>query len=262
TAPTDHDGLGFGFKWNMGWMNDTLEYISEDPVHRRYHHHKMTFGIDYAFSENYILPISHDEVVHGKGSLLDRMPGDRWQKHANLRAFFGFMWTHPGKKLLFMGSEFAQSQEWKVDFSLDWHLLEYPEHKNTQSLVADLNRIYRDTPALYELDCESAGFAWIEGGAQADNVLSFIRWDTQRQAPVMVVCNFSPIRRAPYRIGAPMAGHWREILNTDSELYGGSGSGNLGGLDTEKIPAHGHADSFAMTLPPLSTLVFHYQNKE
>ncbi|RZV41200.1 MAG: 1,4-alpha-glucan branching protein GlgB, partial [Acidimicrobiales bacterium] len=261
TAPTNHNGLGFGFKWNMGWMNDTLEYMSEDPINRSHHHHKMTFGIDYAFSENYILPLSHDEVVHGKGSLLDRMPGDRWQKHANLRAYFGFMWSHPGKKLLFMGCEFAQSEEWKAAQSLDWHLLEYPEHKNTQSLIRDLNGVYADTPALYEQDCESAGFEWVDGGAQADNVLSFLRWDKHRKAPALVVCNFSPIPRAPYRIGVPFAGHWQEKLNTDSALYGGSGKGNLGGLDAESHGSHGHAQSLSMTLPPLSTLIFQYNPK-
>jgi len=259
TRPTDHDGLGFGFKWNMGWMNDTLEYMSEDPINRKFHHHKMTFGIDYAFSENYFLPLSHDEVVHGKGSLIDRMPGDRWHKHANLRSYFGFMWGHPGKKLLFMGSEFAQSQEWKADHSLDWHLLQYPEHKNTQTLIRDLNRLYQDIPALYEQDCESAGFEWIEGGAQADNVLSFLRWDRNRRAPVLIVCNFSPVLRAPYRIGVPMAGHWKECLNTDSTLYGGSGKGNLGGLETEPVHAHGHGQSLLMSLPPLATLYFKFE---
>ncbi|MDB2438889.1 1,4-alpha-glucan branching protein GlgB [Hellea sp.] len=258
TAPTDHDGLGFGFKWNMGWMNDTLEYMGEDPVNRSHHHHKMTFGIDYAFSENYVLPLSHDEVVHGKGSLLDRMPGDRWQKHANLRSYFGFMWGHPGKKLLFMGCEFAQSQEWKADYSLDWHLLQYPEHKNTQTLIGDLNRMYSGIPALYEQDCERAGFEWVDGGAQADNVLSFLRWDKARKAPVLVVCNFSPVARTPYRIGVPLAGRWDERLNTDSELYGGSGAGNLGGMSSEPIASHGQAHSLSMILPPLSALFFHY----
>ena len=260
TAPTDHDGLGFGFKWNMGWMNDTLEYMGEDPINRRHHHHKMTFGIDYAFSENYILPLSHDEVVHGKGSLLDRMPGDRWQKHANLRAYFGFMWGHPGKKLLFMGCEFAQSEEWKADYSLDWHLLQYPEHKNTQTLIGDLNRIYQNCPALYEQDCEGSGFEWVDGGAQAENVISFLRWDRDRKEPVLVVCNFAPVARAPYRIGVPLDGTWEERLNTDSELYGGSGKGNLGRLTTEAIASHGHGQSLSMTLPPLSTLFFHFSN--
>ena len=260
TSPTDQDGLGFGFKWNMGWMNDTLEYMGEDPINRRFHHHKMTFGIDYAFSENYVLPLSHDEVVHGKGSLLDRMPGDRWQKHANLRAYFGFMWGHPGKKLLFMGCEFAQSQEWKEGGALDWDLLQYPEHKNTQTLIGDLNKVYRDTPALYEQDCEAGGFQWIDGGAQADNVLSFVRWDRSRKHPALVICNFSAALRAPYRIGVPASGFWVEKLNTDSELYGGSGQGNLGGVESEDTPAHGEAQSLSLTLPPLSTLIFSFRN--
>lgn len=258
TAPTNHDGLGFGFKWNMGWMNDTLEYMSEDPVNRSYHHHKMTFGIDYAFSENYILPLSHDEVVHGKGSLLDRMPGDRWQKFANLRAYFGFMWAHPGKKLLFMGGEFGQSEEWKAAQSLDWHLCQYPEHKNTQALVRDLNKIYSQTPALFEQDCVSDGFQWVDGGAQQDNILSFLRWDKQRQTPCLIICNFSPVPRENYAVGAPLAGHWSEILNTDSELYGGSGKGNQGGFATNQTPAHGHAQSLRLTIPPLSTTIFKY----
>ena len=255
TAPTDHDGLGFGFKWNMGWMNDSLEYMSEDPVNRSFHHHKMTFGIDYAFSENYVLPLSHDEVVHGKGSLIDRMPGDRWQKYANLRAYFGFMWGHPGKKLLFMGCEFGQSGEWKADQSLDWHLTQYPEHSNTQKLIADLNAVYTNTPALYELDCMAEGFAWIDGGAQNDNVLSFVRWDKARKSPVLVVCNFSPVPRKGYRTGVPIAGYWKEILNTDSDYYGGSGVGNMGGFETDDHGAHGHGQSLALSLPPLSTLM-------
>ncbi len=258
TSPTDQDGLGFGFKWNMGWMNDTLEYMGEDPINRQFHHHNMTFGIDYAFSENYVLPLSHDEVVHGKGSLLDRMPGDRWQKHANLRAYFGFMWGHPGKKLLFMGCEFAQSQEWKADSSLDWHLLQYPEHKNMQTLIGDLNKLYLATPALFEKDCEQDGFQWIDGGAQADNVLSFVRWDNDRQNPVLVVCNFSAAVRAPYRIGVPKAGFWQEKLNTDSQLYGGAGQGNLGGLASDDVGAHGQTQSLSLTLPALSTLIFSF----
>lgn len=256
TAPTDHDGLGFGFKWNMGWMNDSLEYMSEDPVHRKFHHHKMTFGIDYAFSENYVLPLSHDEVVHGKGSLLDRMPGDRWQKFANLRAYYAFMWSHPGKKLLFMGSEFGQSQEWNADQSLDWHLTQYPEHKNTQALIRDLNTLYKTTPALYEQDCVAAGFQWIDGGAQDDNVVSFVRWDKEKQAPTLTVCNFSPIARKNYRVGVPIAGFWTERINTDSALYGGSGVGNMGGFESEAVSAHGQPHSLSLTLPPLASTIF------
>ncbi len=260
TTPTDQNGLGFGYKWNMGWMNDTLEYISEDPVHRNFHHHKMTFGIDYAFSENYILPLSHDEVVHGKGSLLERMPGDRWKKFANLRAYYSFMWGHPGKKLLFMGGEFGQSREWNADQSLDWHLLQYPEHSTTQTLITDLNRLYKTYPALYEQDCIADGFTWIDGGAQNDNVLSFLRWDADRQAPILVVSHFSPIPRLHYRIGVPLAGYWQEILNTDSKDYYGSGLGNLGGSNTVNEGAHGYEQSLTLTLPPLSTLFFSFQN--
>lgn len=256
TAPTHHNGLGFGFKWNMGWMNDTLSYMSEDPINRAHHHHNMTFGIDYAFSENYILPLSHDEVVHGKGSLIDRMPGDRWQKYANLRAYYGFMWTHPGKKLLFMGCEFGQTAEWDADSSLDWHLTQYPEHANTQKLITDLNALYKSYPALHEQDCLSDGFEWIDGGAQADNVLSYVRWDAARKAPCLIVCNFSPLPRDAYRVGVPIAGHWQEVLNTDSEHYGGSGLGNLGGFQSENHPANGRPHALTLTLPPLSTSVF------
>jgi 1,4-alpha-glucan branching enzyme len=230
--------------------------MSEDPVHRKFHHHKMTFGIDYAFSENYVLPLSHDEVVHGKGSLLDRMPGDRWQKFANLRAYYAFMWSHPGKKLLFMGSEFGQSQEWNADQSLDWHLTQYPEHKNTQALIRDLNALYKASPALYEQDCVAAGFQWIDGGAQDDNVVSFVRWDEARNAPVLAVCNFSPIARKNYRVGVPKAGFWTEKINTDSALYGGSGVGNMGGFESEPIPAHGQDHSLCLTLPPLASTLF------
>lgn len=256
TSPTHHNGLGFGFKWNMGWMNDTLSYMSEDPVNRRFHHHMMTFGIDYAFSENYILPLSHDEVVHGKGSLIDRMPGDRWQKYANLRAYYAFMWTHPGKKLLFMGCEFGQSAEWNADQSLDWHLTQFPEHANTQKLIADLNTLYKTYPALHEQDCVSGGFDWVDGGAQNDNVLTFIRWDAQRQRPCLVVCNFSPLERETYRVGVPLAGHWREVLNTNSAYYGGTGAGNMGGFQSEHTAANGHPNSLSLKLPPLSTSVF------
>ena len=260
TSPTDHDGLGFGFKWNMGWMNDTLEYMSENPINRRHHHHKMTFGIDYAFSENYMLPLSHDEVVHGKGSLIDRMPGDRWQKFANLRAYYAFMWSHPGKKLLFMGCEFGQSEEWNADQSLDWHLTEFPEHKNMQTLIGDLNRLYRNTPALYEQDCMAGGFEWIDGGAQNDNILSFIRWDLERKAPCLTVCNFSPVPQTDYCVGVPEAGKWSEMVNTDSKLYGGSGKGNMGGFETENVSSHGQKQSLRLTVPPLATTIFKFKS--
>lgn len=258
TARTDHDGLGFGYKWNMGWMNDTLEYLVEDPVHRKYHHHKMTFGIDYAFSENYILPLSHDEVVHGKGSLLARMPGDDWQRFANLRAYFGFMWGHPGKKLLFMGGEFAQPWEWQADEQLGWHLLDEQYHRGVWSLLKDLNAVYASHPELYQLDCEPQGFAWIDGGAQNDNVVAFLRRGTDAQSLMLVVCNFSPIPRHDYRVGVPFAGSYQEVLNTDSQHYGGSGKGNLGQVETDTIGSHGHANSLALTLPPLATVFLHH----
>lgn len=256
SAPTDTGGLGFGFKWNMGWMNDTLDYMSKEPVHRKHHHHQMTFGIDYAFSENYILPLSHDEVVHGKGSLLDRMPGDRWQKFANLRAYYGFMWTHPGKKLLFMGGEFAQPREWNADASLDWHLMDDPDHRNIHAVVKDLNRLYAENPSLHERDCDPSGFEWIDGGAADDNILSYMRWGEGSSKPCLVVCNFSPQPRQGYRIGVPYGGFWREIMNTDSHFYGGSGVGNHGGVDAEALPWHIKPYSLMLTIPPLATVVF------
>ncbi len=259
SSPTSSGGLGFGFKWNMGWMNDTLDYMSKEPVHRKHHHHQMTFGIDYAFSENYVLPLSHDEVVHGKGSLLDRMPGDRWQKFANLRAYYGFMWTHPGKKLLFMGGEFAQESEWNADQSLDWHLMDDPDHRNIHTLIKDLNSLYRRTPALFERDCEASGFEWVDGGASEDNILSFMRWGEGGSKPCLVVCNFSPVPREGYRIGVPYGGFWREVMNTDSHFYGGSGVGNHGGMEAENIPWHIKPYSLMMTIPPLATIVFTHQ---
>ncbi len=256
SRPTRDGGLGFGYKWNMGWMHDTLQYMREDPVYRRWHHHKLTFGLHYAFSENFILPLSHDEVVHGKGSLLDKMPGDRWQKFANLRAYFGFMWGHPGKKLLFMGGEFAQPREWNHDRSLDWHLLAEREHAGVQALVRDLNRTYRELPALHECDCEADGFQWIEMNDEERSVLAFLRLDRNRRRPVLVVCNFTPVPRHDYRVGVPRAGYWRERINTDSNDYGGSGMGNLGGVDGEEVAWQGQPHSLKITLPPLSTIIF------
>ncbi|WP_158809864.1 1,4-alpha-glucan branching protein GlgB [Beijerinckia sp. L45] len=255
SQPTYNGGLGFGFKWNMGWMHDTLHYIGNDPIHRRHHHSELTFGLLYAFSENFILPISHDEVVHGKGSLLDRMPGDEWQRFANLRAYLGFMWTHPGKKLLFMGCEFAQAKEWNYNQSLDWHLLDQPNHKGVQSLVRDLNATYRATPALYERDCEASGFQWLVGGDADNSVLAFARYGDDASLAV-VACNFTPVPRSNYRIGVPRAGFYREILNTDAEVYGGANMGNLGGIEAEAIPSHGEDYSIALTLPPLATIAF------
>ncbi|OSQ53063.1 1,4-alpha-glucan branching protein GlgB [Marivita geojedonensis] len=256
SAPTSSGGLGFGFKWNMGWMNDTLRYMAEDPINRKYHHDKMTFGLHYAFSENFILPLSHDEVVHGKGSLLGKMPGDDWQRFANLRAYYGFMWGHPGKKLLFMGGEFAQSEEWNNESSLDWHLLEYGPHQGMQSLVRDLNTLYRATPALYEKDASQDGFRWIDGGNAADSVFSWVRYGKDGSAPVLVVSNFTPVPRTGFRIGVPQAGHWTEKLNTDASLYGGTDTGTPGGAHSEDISMHGCPYSIEITVPPLATVFF------
>ena len=256
SSPTDASGLGFGFKWNMGWMNDTLSYMAEDPVHRKYHHHKMTFSLHYAFSENFILPLSHDEVVHGKGSMLDKMPGKGAEKFANLRAYYGFMWGHPGKKLLFMGCEFAQSGEWNHDDSLDWHLLEYGPHQGIQALVRDLNKLYCATRALHQLDCKPEGFEWVEENASDESLLAWVRKGSKDTPPVLVVTNFTPVERRDRRIGVPEAGRWIERLNTDSAHYGGEGRGNFGGKDSEQIAASGRANSLCITLPPLSTIFF------
>ena len=256
SRPVDHGGLGFGFKWNMGWMNDSLRYIEKDPIHRRHHHHEMTFSLHYAFSENYILPISHDEVVHGKGSMLQKMPGDAWQRFANLRAYYGFMWTHPGKKLLFMDQEFAQSREWNHDQSLDWHEVEDGRHKGMQLLVRDLNRLYRDAPALHVNDTRPSGFQWIEANDADNSIFVWQRIGRDGDAPVVVVMNLTPVERTGHRIGLPLAGDWREALNTNAELYGGSGSGNGGGIATEPVPWMGQDQSAEITLPPLSTMIF------
>jgi 1,4-alpha-glucan branching enzyme len=256
SRPVDSGGLGFGFKWNMGWMHDTLAYMREDPVHRRYHHSKLTFGLLYAWDENFILPLSHDEVVHGKGSLLDKMPGDRWQKFANLRAYLSFMWTHPGKKLLFMGGEFAQEREWNHDQSLDWHLLSDPAHRGVQQLVRDLNRTYRELTALHELDCEAQGFAWVDADNAPESVLAFLRRGRSSTSLVLVVCNFTPVVRHDYRIGVPLGGSWRERLNSDSEFYGGSNVGNAGLVQAANEPRHGQPFSLSLTLPPLACVIF------
>jgi 1,4-alpha-glucan branching enzyme len=254
SRPVEDGGLGFDFKWNMGWMHDTLSYIAEEPIHRKFHHHHMTFGLHYAFSENFVLPLSHDEVVHGKGSMLGKMPGDRWQKFANLRAYYGFMWGHPGKKLLFMGSEFGQEREWNHDQSLDWHLLDDPAHEGLRKLVADLNRLYREEPGLHRLDCAPEGFAWIEGGDTDNNVFSFVRSGGEGTRPVIVVSNMAPVVREGYRIGAPQGGRWREALNTDAELYGGSGVSEGLGWQAAEEPSHGLPASLSLTLPPLATV--------
>lgn len=256
SRPVHLGGLGFGYKWNMGWMNDTLSYISEDPVHRKYHHDKLTFGMIYGFQENFILPISHDEVVHGKGSLLGRMPGDQWQKFANMRVYYTFMWTHPGKKLLFMGCEFGQENEWNHKQSLDWHLLENPFHEGVRNTVRDLNALYRNTPALHELDCEGQGFDWIDCTDHESSVLSFIRRGHDPKDFVVVVLNFTPVARQPYRIGVPKLGRYKEIFNSDSGHYQGSDLGNGGEVRAQEIPMHGHPYSLELVIPPLAGVVF------
>jgi len=255
SRPVFAGGLGFSMKWNMGWMHDTLDYIAHDPIHRRYHHNQLTFSIWYAFSENFVLPLSHDEVVYGKKSIAGKMPGDFWQQMANLRLLYGWMWTHPGKKLLFMGSEFGQWREWNHDRQLDWWLTEQPEHKGVMLWLKDLNRVYRDEPALHEQDFAGAGFQWIDGNDYDNSVVTFLRWP-ESGPPVLVACNFTPIPRQGYRVGVPIAGAWREILNSDSPAYGGGGIGNLGRVVAEDTPWHGRSHSLPLTLPPLGLVVF------
>ena len=260
TRPLYLGGLGFGMKWNMGWMHDTLAYLSRDPIHRKFHHDQLTFSVWYAFSENFLLALSHDEVVHGKGSLIGKMPGDDWQKFANLRLLFGYMFTHPGKKLLFMGGEFGQWREWAHEESLDWHLLEYGPHQGLQQWVRDLNRFYREEPALYELDFERNGFEWIDFRDWENSLISFIRRGRSTKGLLLVVCNFTPVPRHSYRVGVPVDGFWREALNSDAKEYGGSGQGNFGGLEADPIPFHGRPYSLSLTLPPLSIICL--QRKE
>ena len=254
SRPTYLGGLGFGFKWNMGWMHDTLSYFQQDPIHRRWHHHELTFSLVYAFTENFILPLSHDEVVHGKGSLINKMPGDPWQRRANLRSLYAYMWAHPGKKLLFMGQEFAQEAEWSHERSLDWHLLENPDHAGIQALVRDLNHRYRDEPALWDMDFDGEGFWWIEANAAEDNVFAFARRTKDSERVIVFVSNLSPVPRHGYRIGFPRSGRWVEALNTDSTYYGGSDVGNLGGVVAEPMGWHSQPFSAEVTLPPLGTL--------
>jgi len=253
SRPTWLGGLGFGMKWDMGWMNDTLRYLAHDPVHRRHHHDSLTFRSVYAFSENFMLPLSHDEVVHGKGSLLGRMPGDEWQKFANLRLLFGYMFGQPGKKLLFMGGEFGQVREWDHDRSLDWHLLDEPLHEGVRRWVSDLNRVYRAEPALHELDFDPAGFEWVDANDADQSVVSFLRTGPGGP-PVLVVCNFTPVPRESYRVGVPRSGAWEEILNGDAVGYGGSGVGNLGGVESTGEGCHGRPDSVVLSLPPLAAV--------
>jgi 1,4-alpha-glucan branching enzyme len=247
-------GLGFGLKWNMGWMHDTLKYFQQDPVHRKYHHSRLTFSLWYAFTENFVLPLSHDEVVHGKGALLGKMPGDEWQQFASLRLLLGYMWTHPGKKLLFMGGEFGQRREWQHEESLEWHVLGYPLHAGVQRWVRDLNRLYRSTPALHQLDFSEAGFQWIDCDDADVSVISFLRRGAEGEL-ALVACNFTPVPREAYRIGVPRGGRWRERLNSDAADYGGSGQGNLGALEAVFRAAHGHDHSLDVRLPPLAMLV-------
>ena len=258
SRPVYAGGLGFGFKWNMGWMHDTLEFMQQDPVHRRWHYDRMTFGLLYAFSENFVLPLSHDEVVHGKKSLVSKMPGDEWQRFANLRTYYGFMWGHPGKKLIFMGCEFGQTSEWNFDHSLDWHLLDFPVHRGVQDLIRDLNASYRGTPALHARDCEAEGFRWVVADDHQNSVLAWLRFGEQGDAPVLCISNFTPVPRENYRVGLPFAGHWRELLNTDAKRYGGSNLGNLGGVEARAEPSHGLPASAEMMLPPLATVFLLY----
>ncbi|MFO1080320.1 MAG: 1,4-alpha-glucan branching protein GlgB [Reyranellaceae bacterium] len=254
TAPPP-DGLGFSYKWNMGWMHDTLQYVERPPIWRAYHHDEITFGLVYAFSEKFILPISHDEVVYGKGSLIGKMPGDAWQRFANLRAYLGFMWAHPGKKLLFMGSEIAQEREWNHDGEIDWPALDDPPHAGVQRLVRDLNRVYAGEPALHQRDTRGDGFRWLIGDDRANSVFAFLRLGEPGSAPVLVVCNMTPVPRHGYRIGVPQPGRWREILNSDSRHYGGGDIGNDGEVHAEAQAAHGEAQSIVLSLPPLATVM-------
>ena len=260
SRPVHLGGLGFGLKWNMGWMHDVLDYLRREPVHRKYHHQQLTFGLLYAWTENFVLPLSHDEVVHGKGPMVGKMPGDEWQRFATLRLLYAFMWAYPGKKLLFMGSEFGQTSEWNHDRSLDWHLLdEGPYHRGAQALVRDLNRLYRDEPALHQLDHESAGFAWMDCADAEQSVVSFCRFAADPGAPVVLcVANFTPMPRHDYRVGVPRAGRWTEVLNSDSRLYGGGDVGNGGEVVTEPEPAHGQRWSLRLTLPPLGAVLLRH----
>jgi len=251
-------GLGFGLKWNMGWMHDTLAYFREDPLFRRYHHNTITFSLIYAFHENFVLPLSHDEVVHGKGSLIGKMPGDSWQQMAGLRLLYGYMWAHPGKKLLFMGGEFGQRREWTHEGELEWWVLQFGEHSGVQRWVADLNRLYRRERALHEVDFDSAGFEWIDASDHEASTLAWVRRSRGGET-VLVVCNFTPVPRHNYSVGVPQAGYWRELANSDALEYGGSGIGNLGGVASEALPSHGRPQRLTLTLPPLAALVFKWE---
>jgi 1,4-alpha-glucan branching enzyme len=256
SRPNYVGGLGFGLKWDLGWMHDTLEYMSKDPIHRRYHHDKLTFRMLYAFHENFVLPLSHDEVVYGKGSLIGKMPGDDWQKFANLRALYGYMYAQPAKKVLFMGGEFGQWREWVHDESLQWYLLDYPLHAGLSKWLSDLNHVYKSEPAMHEWDCDPAGFEWIDCGDANNSVVSLIRRGKSTSTIILVICNFTPVPRLDYRIGAPRGGHWREVLNSDAGAYGGGNMGNSGGAEAIPSAVHGRPYSLTVTLPPLAVLFF------
>ena len=259
SRPTTVGGLGFDLKWDLGWMHDTLYYMRQDPLNRKYHHDVLTFRGLYAFNENYVLPLSHDEVVHGKGSLLNKMPGDTWQKFANLRLLLGWMHAQPGKKLLFMGDDIGQWREWNHDTSLDWHVVNGPLHHGLQDWVRDLNTVYRGETALHELDCQPMGFSWVDCHDSEQSVISLIRKGRTTHELVLIVCNFTPITRENYRIGVPRGGYWKEILNSDAPLYGGSGQGNIGGVTAEPVPWHGQPQSLNLTLPPLAMLAMRWR---
>jgi 1,4-alpha-glucan branching enzyme len=256
SRPTHVGGLGFGLKWDMGWMHDTLDYMSKDPIHRKYHHNLLTFRMLYAFHENFVLPLSHDEVVYGKRSLLSKMPGDEWQKFANLRLLFGYMYAQPAKKLLFMGGEIGQRDEWVHDRSLEWHLLQYSPHGGLRRWMSDLNRFYRAEPALHELDCDPAGFEWIDCNDAEGGTLSLMRKGKSTGDIVLAACNFTPVPRLNYKVGAPRGGYWREILNSDALDYYGSGMGNSGGVEASGEGIHGRPNSLNITLPPLAAVFF------
>jgi 1,4-alpha-glucan branching enzyme len=259
SRPTDAGGLGFGLKWNMGWMHDTLGYMQTDPIYRKYHHGGLTFSLIYAFNENFVLPLSHDEVVYGKGSLIGKMPGDDWQKFANLRALYGYMWAHPGKKLLFMGGEFGQRREWTHDGELEWWVSDLPEHAGIKRLIGDLNRVYRREAALHQVDFSPAGFEWVEVNNAEMSIIAFLRKSAGGGAPLLVVCNFTPVPRDNFLVGVPARGLWREVINTDARDYGGAGWGNLGAVESVPVGSNGRLESVKLTLPPLSTLILRWE---
>ena len=254
SGPIKRGGLGFDLKWDMGWMHDTLEYVTNDPVHRKHHHQKLTFRMLYAYTEDFMLPLSHDEVVHGKGSLVGKMPGDQWQRLANLRMLLAYMFAQPGKKLLFMGGDFAQTREWDHESALDWHLLDDPGHEGVRRCVERLNFLYRQATALHEMDCDPGGFRWIEVNDASRSIVAFLRIGKTPNDVMLVVANFTPVPRHDYRIGVPLSGSWTELFNSDAEEYGGSGMGNMGRVETGDIPSHQESCSLSLTLPPLAAL--------